>query len=207
MTDTVSPPAPLAGDTKRAYLVRIGLANPTRGKFSAVAHEALALHPAFVWADVVKVVPAPRTVVMAAPRSFTAAPVVSGVVTTADLPRHSAPTDGANPKDVRVWAHANGHTVGERGRIHASITAAYIAANGKSTAAPARVIVVEPKVRSANSGFVVERNTVLRFERCASSGGCGKAVSRCSCVAGPVAPHYLPAGIAGSLLSLDYPQA
>ena len=36
---------------------------------------------------------------------------------------------GASAKEIREWAHANGHAVPERGRIPADVRAAYEAAN------------------------------------------------------------------------------
>ena len=45
--------------------------------------------------------------------------------------RRSAPavTGGASAKEIRDWAHANGHAVPERGRIPADVRAAYEAVN------------------------------------------------------------------------------
>lgn len=37
--------------------------------------------------------------------------------------------DAVKIKEIRAWARANGHTIGERGRIAASIIAAYNAAH------------------------------------------------------------------------------
>jgi Lsr2 len=37
----------------------------------------------------------------------------------------------ASASDIRVWAEANGHHVSSRGRIPATVTAAYRAANGR----------------------------------------------------------------------------
>ena len=37
----------------------------------------------------------------------------------------------ASASDIRVWAEANGHNVSSRGRIPATVTAAYRAANGR----------------------------------------------------------------------------
>ena len=36
---------------------------------------------------------------------------------------------GPNPSDIREWARANGHEVSDRGRVPASVKAAYEAAN------------------------------------------------------------------------------
>lgn len=45
--------------------------------------------------------------------------------------RRSTPTaiGGASAKEIREWAHANGHAVPERGRIPADVRSAYEAAN------------------------------------------------------------------------------
>ena len=45
--------------------------------------------------------------------------------------RRTAPAaiGGASAKEIRVWAHANGHAVPERGRIPADVRSAYEAAN------------------------------------------------------------------------------
>ena len=44
-------------------------------------------------------------------------------------PSGASPTSGSNPKDVRVWAEANGVQLSGRGRIPASIIEQYKAAN------------------------------------------------------------------------------
>ncbi len=46
---------------------------------------------------------------------------------------------------IREWARANGYTVGDRGRIHADIQAAYKAAMGNGPVVPDAVIVKEEK--------------------------------------------------------------
>ena len=41
----------------------------------------------------------------------------------------SSSTGGASAKEIREWAHANGHAVPERGRIPANVREAFEAAN------------------------------------------------------------------------------
>lgn len=111
-----------------------------------------------------------------------------------------------NAKEVRAWAKANGHEVGERGRIRPEVIAAFAKAGGKpvgpraSRPTPASM----PKTRKEKVAYAVERNTVIGFTTCAKQGGCGKPVDSCTHEA-PIAPHYLDADVAGKPLSLTKP--
>jgi hypothetical protein len=59
--------------------------------------------------------------------------------------------------------------------------------------------------RKQKEGYVVERGTLIAYSTCAVKGGCGKPVQFCGCKSGPVAPHYLDKGVAGTPLLLDKP--
>lgn len=122
-------------------------------------------------------------------------------------PRPTVVLPEVNPKDVRAWAKQNGHEVGERGRIHKSVIQAYLAGGGKPVVAQAKRPTPNdmPKVRPERVGYAVERNTLIALTTCATKGGCGKAIQSCTCSTGPVAPHYLDAGIAGTPLALAKP--
>lgn len=100
--------------TVREYLFGLGLAKAAtgRGRFSREAHEALsrARDGGMTFSDDVKPDAKPKVV-------RTAAPKVIAVKST----------ERFDPKAVREWAKANGHTIGERGRIHSDIVNAYLA--------------------------------------------------------------------------------
>lgn len=204
MSDTTNLPAPVKGDTKRAYLVRLGLAKEgARGRFSKDATAALDAHPDFEWAD-----PAPT------PASPAKAEKAQRVVTTpAPAPAPSVPaqaTANLNAKEVRAWAKVNGHKVGERGRIHPSVISAYVKANGAPVgpvaARPTPLLM--PKRRKETTGFVFAprpegagKHVTTPLVRVSSCGYCTKSVAYCGCPEGPRAPLYL----GGAALTLDKP--
>lgn len=105
--------------TPREYLVSLGLAKPGRGRFSREAIAALdkarAEGTVFDEAAPAK----PVTVHVKKETSAPTAPVVS-----------ESEAAGVDPKAVREWAKDEGHVVSDRGRIPASVTAAYLAAKG-----------------------------------------------------------------------------
>lgn len=108
-------------ETARAYLFGLGLTKaPTgKGRFSREAHAALAAERAkgtVFTDDLPKEIPAKKSVKI-----------------SVNKPVRSVALEGSkkvDPKAVRKWAGANGHTVGERGRIHVDIINAYIEAHG-----------------------------------------------------------------------------
>lgn len=73
------------------------------------------------------------------------------------------------------------------------------------TNVPAPTPLVMP-VRKQTEGYAVERNTLIAFTSCGSNKvGCGKPINFCKCASGPVAPHYLDKGVAGTPLALTKP--
>lgn len=188
---------------------------PARGRFSTAANEALdkAHADGFVFLGE----PGhPDTVVKAKreKRVTTGTPAVGQTAPAPAASSHPAAAPASFvAKDVRSWAQANGVEVGKRGRIHPNVIAAYVKANGKATgpkaAAPKPAVL---PVRRETVGYAVEKGTLIAYTSCGSTAGkssvgCNKAVSHCKCPTGPVAPHYLDAGIAGTPLSLTKPVA
>jgi hypothetical protein len=101
--------------TAREYLFGKGLAKaPTgRGRFSREAHAELekARKAGIQFSDDAPKVEKPKTVKVAkAPKAVSV-----------------KPTERYDNAEVRKWARANGHTVGERGRIHVDVINAYLA--------------------------------------------------------------------------------
>lgn len=184
--------------TKRQYLNSVivdgkPLAGLTRGRFSAAA-EAHAAANTDKWAEAPVEVKVPK-----APAAPKPAPAVS---TAAPAP--VVQTGQVNPKEVRAWAKQNGHEVGERGRIHGSVVAAFLKAGGKVTtpAAPRPTPLLMPKVRRESSGFTVVGGTLIRQDKC----GNGHEVSRCACPGGVPAYKWLARETGGPLmLTLDKP--
>lgn len=181
-------PAPLAGDTQRAFLVRHGLAKEGRGRFSTDAKNVLALFPDFQWADA-KPAPSGKATRATVPAA-TGTPVglATAPTTAPSAPAHPAgATASFDAKAVRAWAKQNGHEVGERGRIHASVIAAYAKAGGKPVGQGAkRVTPMDmPKRRPHNKGFVQTPQGRVVQDVCGSR-SCGQSVSRCACPGGPV---------------------
>lgn len=165
----------------------------TRGRFSAEA-EAFAAANAGKWADAPKVVAAPK-----APK----APKVS-LAKAAPAPT-VVQTGQVDPKEVRAWAKNVGKQVGDRGRIHSSIVAEYIAANGRGPKVQAKrpTPLLMPKVRKENSGFTVVGGTLIRQDRC---GNGNHTVAQCPCPGGPRAYKWLEKENGGPLvLTLDKP--
>lgn len=109
-------------ESARAYLHSLGLTKAPigKGRFSREAHDALAAARAkgITFSDDAPKVSTPKPVRV----SLDKAPK------TIALPGAKS----VDPKAVRKWASANGHEVGERGRIHVDIINAYIEANGES---------------------------------------------------------------------------
>lgn len=104
--------------TQRAYLHSLGLAkNPVgRGRFSVDGHKALAdaRSNGMTFDDDNKPEAKPKTV------------KVTKAVTVI-----AKPTEKVDNQAVREWAKANGKSIGERGRIHGDIIAAYLAGTTK----------------------------------------------------------------------------
>lgn len=199
MTDT-SLPAPLPTETKRAYAVRLGLANPTRGRFGKDALLAIATAEAQGHTFVEPVVATPK------PKATTAATPAAPKPTRVALPKENLPA--TDPKAVRAWAKQNGHTVGDRGRIHADVIKAYLADGGKAVAVTTAEVkrptpLDMPKVRRENSGWSRVKGILIRQDRC---GKCTAAVSRCTCKTGPQAHAFLSKEVGEPvILTLDKP--
>lgn len=104
--------------TPREYLVSLGLAKPSRGRFSreavAALEKARAEGMTFDEPEATKPVTVHTKKESPAP-----GPVVSESV--------SASVD---PKAVREWAREEGHIVSDRGRMPLSVVSAYLAAKG-----------------------------------------------------------------------------
>ncbi len=199
--------------TKRQFLNSVinpatGLpyASLTRGRFSAEA-EALAASNTDKWAEAPVVVKTPKAPkVKAAPTVTKAsAPVVQAALRPA-----------VDPKAVRAWAKQNGHTVGERGRIHGDVVSAFLAAGGQVANLPRAnrpTPLLMPRVRPQTTAWAVEpsrfagrADTRIARKVCGSvpaSGprvGCQKPVASCTCSTGPVAPHWT--SVAGQPMDL-----
>lgn len=176
-----------------------------RGRFSNEAVAALdaARASGVVFADDVKVV-----------KVKVEKPKVSLVKETATVVAAPVDTTGVDPKEVRAWARNVGKNIGQRGRIHSSIIAEYVAANGTQKRVEVRRPTPNdmPKRRPENSGYVVEKgtrgsaDTLFRFDKC-NAQGCKAQVSRCACEGGPKAPTYKGTGLQGQALTLDKPVA
>jgi len=181
-----APVEPSEGSKVRAWARDNGIAVGDRGRFAPSLLAAYAAQDASLFtvkAPVVKVAKAPKAV------EVKVQPVQAQV----------------NAKDVRAWAKGNGHEVAERGRVHASVIAAYLAAGGRpaTPSAPRPTAVVLPKVRAANSGFTTVGGILIRQDTC---GHCAASVSRCACTEGPRARGFLERENGGPLLlTLDKP--
>lgn len=174
--------------TKREYLRSQGFTVGERGRFSAEMQAALAAAPEGAVTEVTPEPKAPR-----APKT---------VKIEQEIP--ASPLPEVNPKDVRAWAKQNGHEVGERGRIHATVVRAYLNAGGKP-AVPAAKAVAEalpPVVRKERSGFSRIKGILIRQDKC----GChGLAVNRCPSPT-PEAHKFLTKEVGKTvLLTLDKP--
>lgn len=214
MTQTL--PAPQAGDTKRAYLVRLGLAaefgkdgvTPARGRFSNDGQAALDAHPDFQWADAPKSTPKDNKATSASvPGASTPAP--RPAVTT---PAPQGTTANLSSKEVRAWAKANGVRVGERGRIHPSVIDAFQRATGKvptsQQSAPRPTPLDMPKVRRESTGFSVVGGILTSQRECGNAGkdGMRHSVASCTCKGGPRAYSYLEREAGQTVfLTLDKP--
>lgn len=180
--------------SKREFLVTAGLANPTRGRFSAEA-EAFAAANAGKWAEAVK--PAPSRVKVARDK------VVTPTGTRVALPKGH--TSGLDGKAVRAWAKQNGFEVGQRGRLPVEVISAYVKANGRPVgrAAARPQAVTLPKVRRESTGYSVVGGTLIRQDSC---GKCAAQVSRCACPTGPRARGFIEKDAGGPVvLTLDKP--
>lgn len=191
--------------TKRAYLVNLGLAKEGRGKFSNAAIVALdeAIAKGVVFDEPVKPEPKAKPVSLAKPAAPKPTPPKVAVIT--------APKVDVDPKAVRAWAKQNGHEVGDRGRINASVITAYVAAGGAPRVPTARRVPTPadmPKVRTEKVAWGFFRRNkgdgrhisepLVAVESCA---GCKKGISFCACSTGPVSPAYM----GGEVLSLLKP--
>jgi hypothetical protein len=129
--------------TKREYLITLGLAKEGRGKFSndALAALAKAVAEGVVFDEPVKAV-TPKAPKPAATEGEKPAKVA--VIQSAPLPQ-------VEPKEVRAWAKANGHEVGEKGRLNHTVVRAFLDAGGKpvgpkaAAPKPAPAAVVRPE--------------------------------------------------------------
>jgi hypothetical protein len=122
----------------------------------------------------------------------------------ATVPAQSAaPAVEVNPKEVRAWAKANGHEVGERGRLHGTVVSAFLAAGGKAVgpkakpaAAPKPERVRKQTVaygriprRKSDPAYLTE--PIIGVEQC---GTCRKGIAYCPCAGGPTLPKQYGAG-------------
>lgn len=182
MTDTTLLP-PVEGDTKRAFLVRNGLAKEgARGRFGKDAVAALAQFPDFAF---VEVVPAAKPKVAKTPEQTAQATQNGAERAAAALAKREAKQEAKRQERI---AKAEGKPKISQVRADA----------------PSPLLM--PK-RKQKEGFVVERNTVIAFTTCARAdkGGCGKQVQFCACPNGPLAPHYLDEKVRLTPLSLTKP--
>lgn len=121
--------------------------------------------------------------------------------TTVVVPKQATPA--VDPKEVRAWAKANGHEVGDRGRIHGNVVTAFLAAGGKAVGpkAPEAKAPKPVKVRSQQIawGRIPRRKSdpkfftepILGIKQC---GACRKGVSYCPCEGGPRLPKHYGSG-------------
>lgn len=188
MTDTTLP-------TEREFLVALGLAQPTRGRFSnaakAALDEARAKGQKFREAEkVVRTTPAPKPKVEAAPAVPTQA---------------AAPLPEVDAKAVRAWARQVGKQVGERGRLHADLVREYVAANGGTAPRAQAVSLVKasapspaqmPKRKQTVAYGYIRRGPndgphvtepLLAIESC---GKCKAGIRFCGCPTGPRLPKW-----------------
>ncbi len=168
---------------------------PGRGKFSTEAN-AFAAANSTKWAEAEQVVKAPKP----AP-----APKVQPVVTPSVSTHPAAAAASFNAKEVRSWAKANGHAVGERGKIKPEVIDAFAKAGGKAVGpkAPRPTPLLMPKVRRESTGFTVLGGTLIRQDRC---GNGPHTVAQCTCPGGPQAYKWLAKENGGPLaLTLDKP--
>jgi hypothetical protein len=159
--------------TKREFLVEKGLAKPGRGKFSAVAHAALAEAEAngVVFDEPVK--------------------PVKEVATEGDKPSQpSKPT--SETAEVRAWAASNGIKVGERGRIPEAVIKAFRAGDAsaaKPKSAPTYAVSPQVRVRQVKCMYGQDSSgRVIGFGICRR---CAFHVSLCKCSTGPVPPSMV----------------
>jgi hypothetical protein len=163
--------------TQRAYLVSLGLAKDGRGKFSNAAKDALAkaIEQGMTFSD---------PVVSVKPRT-----VLSTSVKAPQTPRIDPKT--FDPKVVRSWAQKAGIEVSNRGRIHQSIIAKYLAEVGDN--APTRQSDYDSfrpeaaRVRNADIYVGTYEGNAIRktFKDCCNS--CGYSIGWCYCPNGPLA--------------------
>lgn len=163
--------------TQREYLVSKGLAKAGRGKFSnaAKAEIAKAISQGVSFSD-----PAPA----AKPRM---------VQSTSEKTPQAVKIDSKafDPKAVRKWAQKAGVEIGNRGRIHTSIIAKYLAEVGAD--APSRETqfdVYRPeaqRVRNADTySAVYEGHKIVKtYKDCCNS--CGYSIGWCHEPNGPFA--------------------
>lgn len=208
----VTPRAFLASLNPPLAVLTDDAGKPARGRFSTKGNEALATARADGFLFLGDEGNENNPVVEKKERKrATPAPAADGT-TPAPAPRPTVTLPETNPKEVRAWAKQNGHEVKDRGRIDRKVVQAFLAAGGKAVVAQAKVPTPNdmPKVRPENVGYVTERNTLFAITTCgggsgANKVGCGKAVNQCKCSTGPVAPHYMDKGVAGTPLALAKP--
>jgi len=208
--------------TPRAFLVSLNppLAEqfgkdgvtPARGRFSNAATAALAAARAdgflFLGDEGNENNPAPE---VKAPRAAATpkAPAAPKPAPAPAAPQVVLPT--VNPKEVRAWAKANGHEVGDRGRLNQTVVSAFLASGGKPVGPRAARVATPldmPKVRKETTGFVyaprpqgAPKHVSEPLVRVATCGSCNRGVAFCNEPQGPSAPAYL----GGAILSLDKP--
>lgn len=191
-----------------------------RGRFSLAAEQAIAKaraegfgflgdkgHP-----NTVTKAPVEKKVSLSKPAPAAPATAPTEPTKTVTLPTQSAPAVPATDAGVmRAWARSQGITVGERGRIHPDVKAAYAAAHGgtlpvKAAPAPkvekpkaaAPVVKAEPKpvkVRTQTVAYGRVRRgdypkyvsePILAIENCF---GCKKRIAYCTHEA-PIMPKW-----------------
>lgn len=184
MTVPSTVPAVLAGESKRDYAVRLGLAQPTRGRMSRDAHAAIdaAVAAGAVFVEAVK--PAPASARPTATVASTPLPAVA--------PRPSVQAASKDEaKIIRAWAKTqDGLTVGDRGRLHSDVVAAYRAAHGD---APATTVVVRRPTpndmpQRTNIRGLATANGITHVQD--TCGRCSKTLPMCqptTCPQGPMA--------------------
>lgn len=127
--------------TPREYLVKLGLAKPGRGKFSAQAHAELkkATKSGVKFAE--PAAPVKPTKKAAAKRTA-ATPPKAAVTKPIERPAEPEPKRSVDPSLVRKWAKEEGIDVNDRGRLSAEIVSKYLAANPDAPTAADRANIV-----------------------------------------------------------------
>lgn len=190
--------------TEREFLVKLGLANEGRGRFSAEAREALnkAKSEGMTFdktaAEIAKEQRAakPKKVASATPK----------------VAREVRPSqDSYDAKAVRAWGESTGQIErGRRGKLPTALINAYLASNKVERKVPVQrsPSVRRSAVREETVGYTFARrgpkDAAFISEplvAVVSCGRCARGVSYCGCDGGPTAPKYL----GGEVLLLTRP--